>query len=410
MPQPAKLPRGITRYRGRYRVRMNHEGRTHALGMFETLTDAKAALDIARGDAVRGRFVPPTERRAVREAEAVKAENEALTLQGWSETWLAGLEANPHRSRATVVSYRSVLQNHVLPDLGEIRLVELTRERVADHLATLARRPSERHPGARVNGVAPNVVIVLRSMLNAAVKAKAGGLESFEFPAAPKHRRVRPEDERGDLATPEEVKAFTEAMPPHLQIAVPLAAWCALRIGELLGLQRRDLDHMDDAQRAALHIRRQWNVKANALTPPKADSVRSIALPDALLPALRHHLDTYTRSERTAPVLAGAKGARVSQSALDRAWRAAREDAGRPEFHFHNLRHTGLSKYAEQGATLAELLHRGGHTDVTVALRYQHATAARDRALTERLSRDIGVCRLKYQASTPSPPTRTGDA
>jgi len=81
---------------------------------------------------------------------------------------------------------------------------------------------------------------------------------------------VRPEDERGDVATPEEVMAFTEAMPPHLQIAVPLAAWCALRIGELLGLQRRDLDHMDDAQRAALHIRRQWNVKANALTPPKA--------------------------------------------------------------------------------------------------------------------------------------------
>ncbi len=60
-----------------------------------------------------------------------------------------------------------------------------------------------------------------------------------------------------------------------------------------------------------------------------------------------------------------------------------REGAGgptRPGFHFHNLRHTGLSKDAEQEATLAELLHRGGHTDVTVALRYQHATAQRDRA------------------------------
>lgn len=389
MPQPAKLPRGITRYRGRYRVRMAHEGRTNALGMFETLTDAKAALDIARGDAARGRFVPPAERRAAREAEAVRAENEALTLQAWSETWLSGLEANPERSRATVVSYRSVLQNHVLPELGEIRLVELTTERVADHLATLASRPSERHPAARVNGVAPNVVIVLRSMLNAAVKAKAGGLRSFEFPAATKHRRVRPEDEQGDVATPEEVKAFTEAMPEHLQIAVPLAAWCALRIGEALGLQRRDLEHLDDPRRAVLHVRRQWNIKAHTLTPPKAGSVRSIAIPAALLPPLRQHLETFTPSQRTAPVLAGLRGARVSQSALDRAWRAARESAGRPTLHFHNLRHTGLSKYAEQGATLAELLHRGGHTDVTVALRYQHATAERDRALTDRLSKEI---------------------
>lgn len=50
---PAKLPRGITRYRSRYRVRMNHEGHTHSLGMFDTLTDARAALDIARGEAAR---------------------------------------------------------------------------------------------------------------------------------------------------------------------------------------------------------------------------------------------------------------------------------------------------------------------------------------------------------------------
>lgn len=140
-----------------------------------------------------------------------------------------------------------------------------------------------------------------------------------------------------------------------------------------------------------LHVRRQWNVKANALTPPKADSVRTGALPEALLPALRDHLDTYTPAGRTAPVLAGLRGARVSQTALDKAWRAAREAAGRAGFRFHNLRHTGLSTYAEQGATLAELLHRGGHTDVSVALRYQHATAERDRTLTERLSRDIAI-------------------
>ena len=389
MVAPAKLPRGVTRYRDRYRVRIDHEGRTHALGMYDTLTDARAALDIARGQIARGRFVPPAERRAAQVAEAARVEAESVTLGEWSERWLADLEANPDRSQATVVSYRSVLKNHVLDELGDIRLADLTTERVGDHLAGLARQRSTRHPDSRVNGVAPNVVIVLRSMINAAVRAKAGGLEAFEFPRSPKHRRVRPEDDRGDVALPEEVKAFTEAMPENLRIAVPLAAWCALRIGELLGLQRRDLEHLDDPERAVLHVRRQWNVKANALTPPKAGSARSVAVPGALLPSLTHHLRTYTPSQRTAPVLVNRRGARVSQSALDRAWSAAREHAGRPGFHFHDLRHTGLSKYAEQGATLAELLHRGGHTDVTVALRYQHATAQRDRALTDLLSKEI---------------------
>ncbi|MDQ3357853.1 MAG: site-specific integrase [Actinomycetota bacterium] len=387
----SKLPRGISLYRGRYRVRMDHEGRTVSLGMFDTLVDAKAALSIARADAARGIFVPLAQRRAARKVETEKAEAESLTLREWSEEWLAALEANPDRSKGTIVAYRSVLKNHVVPQLGDVRLVDLTTELVADHLAALARLPSKRHAGARTNGIAPNASIVLRSCINAAVKSRAGGLETFTFPEARKHRRVRPEDEQGDVATAKEVKAFTEAMPEHLRIAVPLAAWCALRMGEVLGLQRRDLEHLDNPGRATLHVRRQWNSQANALTPPKADSVRSIAIPTALLPALVIHLGTFTGPEPTAPVLCGPRGARVSQSTLDRNWREARDTAGRPGFHFHNLRHTGLSAYAVQGATLAELLHRGGHTDVTVALRYQHATAARDRALTERLSKEIAL-------------------
>ena len=93
-------------------------------------------------------------------------------------------------------------------------------------------------------------------------------------------------------------------------------------------------------QNAHFHIRRQFNVKANAMTPPKADSARSIAIPAALVPGLNYHLATYTALEPTARLLVGPRGAPVSQSALDRAWRVAREAAGRPGFHFHNLRHT----------------------------------------------------------------------
>lgn len=391
MAAPTRLPRGVSLYRGRYRVRMDHEGQTVALGIFDTLGDAKAALNIARADAARGLFVSPAERRAVRKVEGERTAAENVTLRQWSEKWLAALEANPDRSKGTIVAYRSVLKNHVIPQLGELRLVDLTTEVVAEHLAALAGLPSKRHRNARTNGIAPNAAIVLRSCLNAAVKSRAGGLEAFTFPEAPKHRRVRPEDEQGDVATPEEVRAFTEAMPDNLRIAVPLSVWCALRMGEVLGLQRRDLEYLDDPARAILHVRRQWNSQAKALTPPKADSVRSIAIPAALLPQLVMHLGTFTGPEPIAPVLSGLRGARVSQSTLDRHWRESRDQAGRPGFHFHNLRHTGLSAYAVQGATLAELLHRGGHTDVTVALRYQHATATRDRALTERLSRQISL-------------------
>jgi integrase len=51
------------------------------------------------------------------------------------------------------------------------------------------------------------------------------------------HRRhqVRP-------ATLEELAVITEAMPPRYRLLVQLAAWCALRFGELTELRRSDID------------------------------------------------------------------------------------------------------------------------------------------------------------------------
>lgn len=387
MAKPATLPRGINVFRGRYRVRLTVDGEQHAIGMFDTLGDAKAALDIARSEKARGTFVPPVVKRATRQAEREVERRESVTFGEWAGVWLDAIEANPKRSKSTAVSYRSVMKNHLLPALGAVRLADVTPQLVADHLQVLREKPSARHPGQTGNGIAPNAALVLRSCLNAAVKVKAGGLTAFEFPEAPKHTRVRPEDVDGDVATAEEVRAMAEAMPEHIRVAVPLAAWCAMRLGEVLGLERRDLEHLDDPKRAIVHVRRQWNVKAGALTPPKYDSVRSVAIPASLLPDLVDHLEKHVGPERDAPVLANPtrKSTRVSQTRFDVAWRAARVAAGRPTFRYHDLRHAGLTSYAQQGATLAELLHRGGHSDVTVALRYQHATADRDRALTERL-------------------------
>jgi len=57
-----------------------------------------------------------------------------------------------------------------------------------------------------------------------------------------------------------------------------------------------------------------------------------------------------------------------------------------PRFRFHDLRHAGLTIFAQEGATLAELMRRGGHSDIRVVLRYQHATLTRDRELAERMS------------------------
>ncbi|HET9646940.1 MAG TPA: hypothetical protein VFP34_01755, partial [Microlunatus sp.] len=41
---------------------------------------------------------------------------------------------------------------------------------------------------------------------------------------------------------------------------------------------------------------------------------------------------------------------------------------------------------AQSGATIAELMHRLGHTTPAAAMRYQHAAAERDREIAQRMS------------------------
>src|SRR5690606_15814683 len=132
---------------------------------------------------------------------------------------------------------------------------------------------------------------------------------------------------------------MAEAMPPHLRVAVPIAAWCSLRLGEVLGLQRGDFANLDDPERATIHIQRQWNSKATppGYTDPKAGSNRHIAIPPSLVQAVVEHLEEYTPPGDRAPFLPSTQNPKmpVSQTAFDVAWRKARE-AVRPGFRFHS--------------------------------------------------------------------------
>ncbi len=57
-----------------------------------------------------------------------------------------------------------------------------------------------------------------------------------------------------------------------------------------------------------------------------------------------------------------------------------------PNFHFHDLRHTGNTLAAQTGASTKELMARMGHASMRAALIYQHATPERDAALARALS------------------------
>lgn len=121
--------------------------------------------------------------------------------------------------------------------------------------------------------------------------------------------------------------------------------------------------------------------------PPKtAAGVRPVAVPPHLAPAIRDHLATHCQWGRDGLMFPARDGEQIHPAAFFKYWSKAREEAGRDDLRFHDLRHTGATMAAQTGATLAELMSRLGHTTPQAALIYQHAASDRDAKLAARLS------------------------
>jgi integrase len=180
-------------------------------------------------------------------------------------------------------------------------------------------------------------------------------------------------DER-PVVTVAELKEALGTIPEHQQAAILMAAWCQLRRGEILGLQRRDID--------PLH----GEIKIGRVRPKTPAGRRTLTIPSNALPFILGHLDRHVRPEPNAWMFPGEQDRPITSRTLNRVWERARKAVGRPDLHLHDLRHSGLTWTAEAGATTAELMHRGGHSSPAAALRYQHSTRDRDRALAAALA------------------------
>ena len=98
-------------------------------------------------------------------------------------------------------------------------------------------------------------------------------------------------------ATVAELSAIAEAMPERYRAMVLMAAWCALRFGELAELRRKDVD----LARGVVHVRRgvtRANGEVHVGTPKSDEATRDVNMPKALIPV-------WSNTSRSTPGCAG---------------------------------------------------------------------------------------------------------
>ncbi len=351
---------------GRFQARYTGpDGRTYSARTedgtaltFDSKQYADAWLSRVSASIQAGKWVSPD---APRKAAPV-------TLAAYAKTWLEGRDLSP----STRLLYRNTLA-HILPALGGLAVTAITPAAVREWHAKLR------------TGTGPTMQAhaysLLRTIMNTA-------LADDMIPANPCRVRGAGSVKRAGMTEPAtlpELEAITKAMPGRYQLMVLLAAWCALRFGELAELRRSDID----VRNAVIRVRRGVirGDDGRVVKDPKSEAgKRVVNIPPHLMPAVRAHLAGHVAAGRDALVFPAAAGGHMAPSALYAVYHPARDAAGRPDLRFHDLRHTGATLAAATGATLAELMARLGHSTVSAAMRYQHAAADRDKVIAAALS------------------------
>jgi integrase len=333
-------------------------GQHRAPSTFDTRDDAEGWLSAESRLIELSTWTPPKHRQA--------ASERVITFSTYSTTWLADRDLKPR----TRIHYRKLLDKHLIPILGEMPVRSITPAVVRSWYALTARDlPTTR----------AHCYSLLRAILATAVIDEL-------IAANPCHIRGAGSAKRKVEIVPAnlvEIEKLVGAMPAKYRLLILLAAWCAMRFGELTELRRKDID----LRAGVIKVRRAvtWVNSKAVVGSPKSDAgSRDVAIPPHLIPLIKQHLADHAGISLVFP---SPTGGHLTTSTLYASYWPARKAAGRPDLRFHDLRHTGAVLAAQTGATLAELMNRLGHSTPGAALRYQHTARGRDKEIAAALSR-----------------------
>jgi integrase len=245
------------------------------------------------------------EMAALEQIDSATFRRNSPTVAEYCEKWL--LMQSVHVRATTLTDYTSKVRRHIIGELGEKRMAEVTLDDIQLALVPVSKKSAS---------VYKSVVILYKSIFRAAkeshvidmnptiyLKAKGGGV---------------PQEERQAL-TDEQVERLLDAirgLPPY--VFVMLGLYAGLRREEILALQW-DSVYLDmDAP--YLTVRRAWHTEHNRpviLTELKTKAAeRNIPLPDCLAECLKEAKKKSTSDY----VVANRDGEPLSYTQFKRLW------------------------------------------------------------------------------------------
>lgn len=304
----------------------------------------------------------------------------STTLREFLEYWLN--QRKTKLSPTTVNSYEVVINNHLIPSLGNIKLTDLRPLTINEYyntkLETLSGRTVLHHHR------------MLRKALQDAVNwqvIKNNPCDSVESPKAKKYR--------ADVYDKEDIKKLITALSGHeLEAHVSLALFLGLRRGELLALKWSDINYKDSTITIQSNL-----VVANSnlvLKEPKTeDSMRTIVLTHEILEILRK----YKISQKEQKLRFGKHykdddfiftkedGELINPGSFSHTFSDFLKKSNLRHIRLHDLRHTNATLMLMSNIPAKVASARLGHSNVSTTLDiYSHVLKDMEKEVSDKIS------------------------
>lgn len=317
---------------------------------------------------------------AVRQGDFIDPAASKTTFRDWAEKYL---EQKLNIGRRTRDRYEESLNNHLLPEFGDIAIGSITADHVQDWIVRFTR--TQYAPGKRYTAetIRSHYALFAAMMKKAVARGLIGRspCTDIELPKV-----VR--DERRYL-TEKQVAALVGATPARYKVLVIVGAYLGLRWQELAGL-RRGAVSMRQGEVPSLRVistiersNGRYEIKEYGKS---LAARRTLKMPAWVADALAWHLRAFPHKEW---VFAAPEGGYLRYDNFrTRVWSPATEGAGVDPFDFHELRHTAAAFMISEGANALQVKRRMGHEDVRTTFNiYGHLFDDDEDALVERLDR-----------------------
>lgn len=296
-------------------------------------------------------------------ADFVKAKFEPEVV--WS---LKATGGQPH--------YKYLLEKHVLPAIGALRLRDVT-------LAHIQKLIAQRYPKYSVQ-----TLVHIRNCVSAVFRhAKACQWYAGDLPTEglrlPEMRRK----ERRALGREQAAAIITALRSPYRELAFLLAT-TGLRIGEACGLRWKRVNF----ELGTLEIRESY-IKGKWSTTKNENSVRLLPLPAAVAPLLARLKQRAHLVGPNDPVFITTHGNPCdAATTAEKFLKPVARELGMPWVSWHSLRHTAATFADQAGLSVAERKRILGHGTDRMAMHYSHADLEKTRSKMDGIAADIAAC------------------